>query len=128
VCNRNIPKSYGPKEVSNLFALNPNNDFRAVFPIEEGDWQDPHVNIVAAGTRDLLVRGRRQLIPSIEEYAHRGITLEDPPRVQVFELCCFLADVARDSVLATPEERRMSLLPAMTQILQLEESNHHSSL
>jgi len=55
------------------------------------------------------------------EYAQRGVAVENPPRVRVFELCRFLADVARDSVLATANERRVSVLPDMTQILQLEE-------
>ena len=53
-----------------------------------------------------------------------GIELEQPPRVQAFELCRFLADISRDLVLATPEERRISLLPDMSQILQLEEWHH----
>jgi hypothetical protein len=70
------------------------------------------------------VRGQRQRLPSLDEYTQRGITLENPPRVQVFELCRFLADDVRDLVLATAEERRMSVLPAMAQILQLEEWHH----
>jgi hypothetical protein len=41
-----------------------------------------------------------------------------------FELCRFLADIAREQVLATPEERRISVLPEMEQILQLEEWHH----
>jgi hypothetical protein len=44
--------------------------------------------------------------------------------VQVFELCRFLAGVAREQVLATPKERRISVLPEMEQVLQLEEWNH----
>lgn len=58
------------------------------------------------------------------EYAQRGVAVENPPRVRVFELCRFLADVARDSALATAKERRVSVLPDMTQILQLEEWHH----
>ena len=58
------------------------------------------------------------------EYGQRGVAVENPPRVRVFELCRFLADVARDSVLATANERRVSVLPDMTQILQLEEWHH----
>src|SRR5271166_2523681 len=30
--DRDIPKGYRPKEISNLLALNPNNDMRIVFP------------------------------------------------------------------------------------------------
>ena len=124
ICNRDIPKSYGPREISNLLARNPNNDCRFVYPIEQGDWQDNHDYFVAEGARAMVVRGERQPIPAFDEYALRGITLEAPPRVQSFELCRFVADVHRDLVLATAEERRLSVLPAMPQILQLEEWHH----
>ena len=53
-----------------------------------------------------------------------GIELEQAPRVQVFELCRFLADIAREQVLATPQEQRVNILPEMEQILQLEEWHH----
>ncbi|MFZ1138758.1 MAG: hypothetical protein ABR881_29235 [Candidatus Sulfotelmatobacter sp.] len=66
------------------------------------------------------MRGERQPVPSLDGYAQHGISLENPPRVRVFELCRFLADVALNSVLATAQERRVSVLPGMTQILQLE--------
>jgi hypothetical protein len=61
---------------------------------------------------------------AIHATGRHGIELEQPPRVQVFELCRFLADVAREQVLATPKERRVSVLPEMGQILQLEEWHH----
>lgn len=124
ICNRDIPKSYGPTEVSNLLAFNLNNDFRSAFPIEPGDWQDDLDFVVADLSREIILRGQRQPIPSIDKYKQRGIALENPPRVRVFELCRYLADVARNSVLATAEERRLSVLPAMMQILQLEEWHH----
>jgi hypothetical protein len=124
IWNRDIPKSYGPQETTNLLALNPNNDFRPVFPIAPGDWQDDLDFVAASQPGEIILRGHGQPNPSLDEYAQRGITLESPPRVQIFELCRYLAEVARDSVLATQEERRMSVLPAMTQILQLEEWHH----
>jgi hypothetical protein len=121
ICNRDIPKGYGTQEVSNLLAFNPNNDFRPVFPMEPGDWQED-LDLVAAGqSRKITLRGSEQTNPSLDEYEQRGIKLESPPRVQIFELCRYLAEVARDLVLATADERRMSVLPAMMQILQLEE-------
>lgn len=46
------------------------------------------------------------------------------PRIQIFEFCRLLADIARDSVLATEHERRLSVLPELKQILQLEEWHH----
>jgi len=124
--NRDTPHSYATREAYERYiANNPNNDSRLVYPIDEGDWQeDQNCEVVAADARELMIRGERQPTPSIDEYVQRGITLEDPPRVQVFELCRYLADVARESVLATPQERRISVPPDMTQILQLEEWHH----
>lgn len=122
--NRDIPRSYGPREISNLLTHNPNNDFHPVYPIEQGDWQDDHDYLVAPGATEILIRGQRQSIPAPEEYSMLGIVLEDPPRVQSFELCRFLAHVHRDLVLATDEERRFSILPTMPQILQLDEWHH----
>jgi hypothetical protein len=124
--NRDAPEKYVKREAYDRYlANNPNNDSRFVYPIEAGDWQD-HQNdeIVATDAREVVVRGQRQPIPSVDEYAQRGVTVEDPPRVRVFELCRFLADVARNSVLATAGERRVSVLPDMPQIFQLEEWHH----
>ncbi len=103
-------------------ANNPHNDSRFIYPIEEGGWQDDE--LLDEDAREVTVRGKAQPLPLIVEYERRGIRLESPPRVHVFELCRFLADIARDSVLATPIERRVSVLPGMKQILQLEEWNH----
>lgn len=124
ICDRDIPKGYGPKEISNLLALNPSSDTRFVFPIEPGDWQGDGDFGVAEEATELIVRGRRHPIPSLEQYAERGITLEDPHHVQVFELCRFLASDLRDMVLATDDERCMSIMPTMVKILQLEEWHH----
>jgi Family of unknown function (DUF7003) len=92
--------------------------------MDAGDWQDDQDHIVAEGAREFVLRGQRHPVPSLDEYVLRGITLEDPPRIQVFELCRFVADAARESVLATAQERRLSVLPDMAQILQLEEWHH----
>lgn len=106
-------------------ANNPNNESRFVFPVDEGPWQDQEdCELVAEDANEVIVRGHAFSIPPLDEYALHGIGLEQPPRVQVFELCRFLADMSRDLVLATPEERRISLLPDMSQILQLEEWHH----
>jgi hypothetical protein len=125
LCNRDVPKEYGRGEVYERFlANNPNNDSRFVHPMDAGDWQDDQDHIVAEGATEFVLRGQRHPIPSLDEYVLRGITLEDPPRIQVFELCRFVADAARESVLATAQERRLSVLPDMAQILQLEEWHH----
>jgi hypothetical protein len=44
------------------------------------------------------VRDRVARLPPIDEYAIHGIELEQPPQVQVFELCRFLADITRDEM------------------------------
>ena len=80
------------------------------FPLDEGEWQDAEDSeIVAEGASEIVVRGQALPLPAPDEYADHGIELERPPRVQVFELCRFLGDVARDQVLATPQERRVNM-------------------
>ncbi len=124
--NRDPRERYpSPEAYENYVRNNPNNESRFVYPIAQGDWQDPEVlELVAKDAREVTVRGRPQPIPANQEYAWYGITLAAAPRVQVFELCRFLADVLRDDVLAAPQERRLSVLPEMHQILQLEEWHH----
>lgn len=126
LCNRDAPEKYAKREAYDRYlANNPNNESRFVYPIDAGDWQDDQNDeILAAEAREVVVRGQRQPIPSVDEYAQRGIVVENPARVRVFELCRFLADVARDSVLATAPERRVSVLPDMTALLQLDEWHH----
>jgi hypothetical protein len=124
--NRDEPEKYvNPEAYDRYLANNPNNNSRFVYPIDAGGWQDDqNGEIVAEDAREVVLRGQSQPIPSLDEYAQRGVTVENPPRVRVFELCRFLADVARNSVLATAQERRVSVLPDMTPILQLEEWHH----
>jgi hypothetical protein len=106
-------------------ANNPNNEYRSIFPVQEGPWQDAeNGEFVAEDARQVLVRNQVIQLPTVGEYARHDIDLEGPPRVQVFELCRFLAHIAREQVLATPEERRVSVLPEMEQIVQLEGWHH----
>jgi hypothetical protein len=53
-----------------------------------------------------------------------GIALQSPPRLHVFELCRYLAGVARSEVLASEEELRVSVAPEMELLLQLDEWHH----
>lgn len=124
--NRDAPEQYGTSEAYDRYLVNnPNNESRFVYPIDAGDWQDDqNCEIVAENAREFVVRGQLQAIPSHDEFAQRGITLGNSPRIRVFELCRFLADAVRDSVLASAQERRVSVLPNMKQILQLEEWHH----
>lgn len=124
--NRNTPEQYvNYAAYEKYLRNNPHNEFNTVFPVEEGPWQDDeNVEIVSPNAKQVFIRGNSVEIPSVQEYERHGIILEEPPNVQVFELCRYLADVSRDNVLARPEERRISVLPEMQQILQLEEWTH----
>jgi hypothetical protein len=124
--NRDAPEKYVNGEAYDRYlANNPNNDSRFIYPIDAGGWQDDQNDeIVAEDAKEVIVRGQRQPIPSLDQYAQRGVKVENPPRVRVFELCRFLADIARNSVLATTQERRVSVLLDMVPILQLEEWHH----
>jgi hypothetical protein len=124
--DRDPPERYVSREAYEMYlANNPHNEYRSVFPIHEGPWQDAEeMEYVAAEADAVLVRNEAIPLPSVGDYARRGIELEQAPRAQVFELCRYLADIAREQVLATPGERRVSVLPEMEQILQLEEWNH----
>ncbi|HEY3357421.1 MAG TPA: hypothetical protein VGQ83_29490 [Polyangia bacterium] len=93
--------------------------------MEDGAWQDPEDGELVAQEVDVLsLRGRPVRVPRPEEYGDLGIALECAPRVQVFELCRYVAATARDDVLATAQERRGNVPPSLRQILQLEEWNH----
>jgi len=54
------------------------------------------------------------------DYVRIGIELEDSERIHVFELSRYLAAIARDQVLATASEQRVSVLPDMERLLVLD--------
>jgi uncharacterized protein DUF7003 len=124
--DRDRPEQYVNREgYERYLANNPHNESRFVHPVEEGPWQDAQsCDLVAEDAKEVVVRGQVLPLPPCDEYVRHGIELEQPPRVHVFELCRFLAAVAREQVLATPQERRVSVLPDMIQIMQLEEWHH----
>jgi hypothetical protein len=116
--DRNPPERYVNREAYERYLANhPHNDSRPIFPIHEGQWQDAdNVEFVARDAHEVVVRNQVIPLPGLEEYVRLGIELEHAPRVQVYELCRFLADMVRQQVLATPLERRVSVLPEMKQI------------
>lgn len=127
ICNRKVPESYGRGELYERYlANNPNNEMTFVNPFEWDQWEKLPIADEAIGKSalDYCLRGQVRAIPSLKEYESRGIVLEDPSRVQVFEFCRMIAEVAREDVLATPEERRINVPADVEQILQLEEWNH----
>jgi len=76
-----------------------------------------------AASGEFRLRGESVPLPGRKDYGRQGIELDDE-QPWVFELCRYLAATRREDVLASPEERRISVLPEMTQILQLEEWHH----
>ncbi len=124
--DRNPPERYASRDAYEIYlAGNPHNDYRTVYPVHEGPWQDAEdTEFLDPDANEIVVRDEVIPLPSIADYARHGIELEENPGVQVFELCRFLADIAREKVLATAEERRVSIRPDMEQILQLEEWHH----
>lgn len=106
-------------------ANNKHNESTFIFPIEEGEWLDAeNPEIVADGQQTVLVRENEVRVPQLREYGANGIALQSPPSIHVFELCRMLAASNRNSVLATPEERRTCILPELWEIMQLDEWNH----
>jgi len=124
--NRDSPENYKNLQAyENYLANNPHNDSRFIFPITNEDWKEADsCDYVAEGATAVQVRGRPLKLPPLEEYGRRGIELEEPPRIHIFELCRFLADVEREQLLSDAEERRISLPTDLQQILQLEEWDH----
>jgi hypothetical protein len=124
--DRNRPERYVVREAYERYlANNPHNESRFFFPIEEGPWQyAENDGFVAKNATEVMVRGQALSLPPFEEYVQHGVELEQSPCLQVFELCRLLADIAREQILATPQERRVSVVPDMIQILQVEEWHH----
>jgi hypothetical protein len=123
---RDSQDHYASREAYERYlAQHPHNDSRFFYPIDDGPWLDAEDGEAVAGhALDVIVRSQSMPLPPADAYARHGIVLEKPPQVQIFELCRFLAAVARDQVLATPDERRVSVLPEMTELLRLEEWHH----
>jgi hypothetical protein len=124
--DRDRSQNYVTREAYERYlANNPHNEFRAVFPLEEGAWLDSDDNeFLAQDANEFVLRGRPCRLPGLAAYSERGVGLENPGRVSVAEFCRWLASAEREAVLASPAERRVSLLPGMQQLLQLEAWNH----
>lgn len=124
--NRKTAQDYRTVEAYHMYLKrNPHNEFRSFAPIEEGDWMnDESREGVALGFECVVIRGRAALIPPITSWPEFGVQPEHPKRPRIFELCRVLAGTERESLLATPEERRLSMRPEMRQVLQLEAWRH----
>jgi hypothetical protein len=125
--NRDAPEKYATREAYEQYLRNhANNEARFFFPIEEGDWQDPDDGELVSDDTDaeLLLRNSARPLPTAADYARHEIELEDDDHAHVFELCRYLAAIARNDVLATPDERRVSIAPDMQQLLVLDDWHH----
>jgi hypothetical protein len=121
--DRNRPENYvTAKAYENYLANNPHNEFRSVYPLGEIIWEDEER--VAEGVREVSLRGRPVDLPELGAYERFGIDLTDPERVSVFEACRYLAAIARNDVLATQGERRISVRPEMDELMLFEEWDH----
>jgi hypothetical protein len=123
--NRKQPSDFHPGWYETYLRRHPNLEQRHDFPIDDEAWQDADdLELIREGLDRLSVRGRVVTLPAPDAYDNFGIVLEKPPRVQTFELCRFLAEVAREDVLATPDARRHNVPDDISQILQLDEWHH----
>jgi hypothetical protein len=113
--------------------VRPHNTFACVYPVEDGPWRQP-LELVARDATEVVLRGLARPLPSRHEYELHGIVLDDDARrrldpedtsiAHVFELCRYLAAIARDDVLATPAERRANVPPELDELMVLEEWHH----
>ncbi|MET3442002.1 hypothetical protein ABIC94_002783 [Variovorax paradoxus] len=124
--NRNEEANYASREAYEKYlAHNPHNESRFVYPIEEGEWQDPeNPEWASNGPCKLRLRGKAVSAPTVTDVHTQGIVPLETARLYTFELCRALAATHRDDVLASASERRVSVLPEMQQILQLEAWHH----
>ncbi|MGI8978531.1 MAG: DUF7003 family protein [Pirellulaceae bacterium] len=126
LAKRKSPADYVNRQAyENYLANNPHNEYESVFPIKEGAWHDQEDGeVVSQNATEIVVREKKVKLPPSKAHHKIGGELEQPPRVQVFELCRYLAEIERSQVLATMEERRIHVLPEMTELLVLDEWHH----
>jgi len=104
---------------------NPHNEVRTFHPVGDDDWQDAEdLELVSEDAMQVLLRGQPFEMPHPDAYAKHGIDLSEAPRVQVFELCRYLAAVRRHEVLATPKERRVNVFGELKELLVLDQWHH----
>jgi hypothetical protein len=72
---------------------------------------------------EIVLRGQSLEIPQPSTYSAKGVTLQEE-QPAVFELCRYLAKDNREALLATENERRVSIPPDMKQIMLLDDWHH----
>lgn len=126
ICNRKSPASCIAAEAHlRYLAANPYNEFRSEYPFDGSDWLDPDSDeLIVETPAKAILRGKIFETPPLRAYAAAGIELVASPRVHTFEFCRIAAELRRDDVLATSEERRFNLPQDFTQLLVLDAWNH----
>ena len=121
---RDEPEDY-VSEVAyqNYLTNNPHNEARFFQPVQNEAWIDTDGYQYVTSSGEALLRDIIVPLPSADDYCHQGIEITEN-RPAIHELCRYMASKWRDKVLATPSERRVSVLPEMQQILQLEDWHH----
>lgn len=112
--------------------VRPHNTFAGVYPVEDGAWR--RGELVVRNATEIILRGVARPLPPRHEYESHGIVVDEDTRrridpedgsvARVFELCRYLAAIARDDVLATPAERRFNVPPELDELMVLEEWHH----
>lgn len=121
--NRRTEKNFvNAVAYQNYLANNGSNESHTVFSVDFQNAQDPdYLELLSEGAAFVDVRGRPVAIPTLDVFARYDIALAEEPRIQVFELCRYLAATEREHVLATSDEQRFNVPPELERILQLDE-------
>ncbi|MGV3660223.1 MAG: DUF7003 family protein [Prosthecobacter sp.] len=123
LARRKTPADYATPEAHAAYLQRqPHDEALFVYPFEEGGWLEEECMAPQAS----MVRLRAQpiTVPSLVEYAGKGIVLESADQAHVFEFCRWVAGERRSDVLATDEEQRWHVPADLVKILELDEWHH----
>jgi hypothetical protein len=69
--DRNPPERYVTRQAYESYLANhPHNEYRNIFPVREGPWQDPEdLEFLAPGANVIVVRDQSITLPSVADYA-----------------------------------------------------------
>jgi len=122
--NRPNAKNYVTQEAfDNYLSNNPQNEYKTFGPIENDDWMDEEFCEHIKDVGKLRLRGLEIPLPPKADYAAASIVLEED-RPLTFELCRFLAENYRDTILGTDAEKRFNVPDSLLPILTLDDWHH----
>lgn len=108
----------------NYLRVHAHDDAAFFYPVGEG-WQDADdLELVARDATSLVVRGKEIGIPGRDDLRRFGIEPSEADRLRTFEVCRYIAEIERDGVLATPDERRTHVPADLDEILVLDDWHH----